>query len=130
MLLLIPSDSYSSKIGIGFGTRNFGNQIRGLILIRFADDFIVMSRTAKLLNKAKRGIESLTKKIGPSLNEKKTKIVTIQQGFSFLGFSFIKYLNKTLWVQPQRERVKRFLVKLKTLISKHKQVQTKYLIVG
>jgi len=106
------------------------NQIRGLILIRFADDFIVMSRTAKLLNKAKRGIESLTKKIGPSLNEKKTKIVTIQQGFSFLGFSFIKYLNKTLWVQPQRERVKRFLVKLKTLISKHKQVQTKYLIVG
>ncbi|MBA7567037.1 hypothetical protein ES708_08737 [subsurface metagenome] len=106
------------------------NHVRGLILIRFADDFIVMSRTPKLLNKAKRGIESLTKKIGPSLNEKKTKIVTIQQGFSFLGFHFIQYPNKTLWVQPQRERVKAFLVKLKALISTHKQVPTKYLIVG
>jgi RNA-directed DNA polymerase len=98
------------------------NHVRGLILIRFADDFIV--------NKAKCGIESLIKKIGPSFNEKKTKIVTIQQGFSFLGFHFIQYPNKTLWVQPQRERVKVFLVKLKTLISTHKQVPTKYLIVG
>jgi len=106
------------------------NQVRGLILIRFADDFIVMSQTATLLKKAKRGIESLMKKVGPSLNEKKTKIVTIQQGFSFLGFHFIKYPNRTLWVQPQRERVKTFLYRLKTLIIKHKQVQTKYLIVG
>ena len=106
------------------------NQVRGLILIRFADDFIVMSRYPSLLNKAKRGIESLMKKIGPTLNEKKTKIVSIQHGFSFLGFFIIKYPNKTLWIQPQRERVKAFLGKLKTLISTHKQVQTKYLIVG
>ena len=89
-----------------------------------------MSQTATLLNKAKRGIESLMKKIGPSLNEKKTKVVTIRQGFSFLGFHFIKYPSRELRVQPQRERVKAFLVKLKTLISEHKQVQTKYLIVG
>ncbi len=106
------------------------NQVRGLILIRFADDFIVMSQTSTMLNKAKRGIQSLMKKIGPVLNEKKTKIVTFQKGFSFLGFSFIKYPNKSLWVQPQRERIKRFLGMLKTLIRKHKQVQTKYLIVG
>jgi len=106
------------------------NQVRGLILLRFADDFIVMSQSVELLHKAKRGIESLIKKIGPIVNEKKTKIVLIQHGFSFLGFHISKIPNRALCVQPQRERVKMFLVKLKTLITTHKQVQTKYLIVG
>jgi len=106
------------------------NQVRGLTLLRFADDFIVMSQSVELLYKAKRGIESLMKMIGTMLNEKKTKIVSIQDGFSFLGFFINKFPNRALCVQPQRERVKNFLVKLKTLITTHKQVQTKYLIVG
>lgn len=106
------------------------NDRRGIKLIRYADDFLVMSRTERMLNEAKDRLLLLLEKVGPSLNETKTVITTPKNGFSFLGFHFVKYPRRSLWVQPDKKRVQRFLRKLKDLIWTHKQVKTMYLIAG
>ena len=106
------------------------NDMRFIRLIRYADDFLIMSRSKQILNNAKDQLLILLKRIGPSLNETKTIITTPKKGFTFLGFHFIKYLGRTLWVQPDKKRVKRFMRNLKVLIMTHKQVKTMYLIAG
>ncbi len=57
-------------------------------LVRFADDFIVLNPTEKdavwSLEVARRSLENLRL----SLNMRKTRLVTFEEGFSFLGFRF------------------------------------------
>ncbi len=68
--------------------------------------------------------------VGLSLNPNKTQQTDIEKGFDFLGFHFIRYPRRHLWVQPERKRAKRFRMMLKSLINAHKQVKTKFLILG
>lgn len=106
------------------------NNGRNIILIRYADDFLVLSRSEQMLKEVKLRLQTLLKTIGPTLNEAKTTMTTPQNGFSFLGFHFVRYPRRTLWVQPDKKRVKSFLRRLKELLMRHKQVETKYLIAG
>jgi RNA-directed DNA polymerase len=99
-------------------------------LIRYSDDFVVLSRGKVAMAHIIPKIQGILKEIGPELNAEKTRITTPAKGFSFLGFHLIQYPQKTLWVQPARERVTKFLKNLKHLISTNKQVKTLYLVLG
>ena len=57
-------------------------------LVRFADDFVLLSRTEALANKAKQRIEKLLEEKGLRLNDAKTKIISFSDGFEFLGYIF------------------------------------------
>lgn len=76
--------------------------------VRYADDFIVTAKLKKDLISLKPKIEDWLKERGLILNKAKTQIVSIKNGFNFLGFSMRHYHNKCL-TKPQKEKVLDFL---------------------
>ena len=72
-------------------------------LIRYADDFIVTSRSRELLEtEVKAIIESFLRERGLNLSPEKTKITHITEGFDFLGQHVRRYPNGKLLIKPAR----------------------------
>jgi len=76
--------------------------------VRYADDWVVTARTKEELEAIKPVIEQWLAVRGLVLNDKKTKIVSIQEGFDFLGFNIRHYQGKCL-IKPQKAKVLTFL---------------------
>lgn len=95
--------------------------------VRYADDFIVCASSREQLEAAKLTIEEWLKPRGLELNSEKTRIVHIDDGFNFLGFSIRRYKGKCL-VKPQKEKVLGFLKRLRSWLNKHKQATAENVI--
>jgi len=100
-------------------------------IVRYADDFVVTCKTeAEAKNIKKEIAEMLHKEIGLTLNDEKTTITNIHQGFNFLGFNLRKYREKSphskynevgkLLIKPQPEKVIGHLRKIKNVLKKNK----------
>ena len=61
---------------------------QGRRLVRFADDFVVLSRTRQWLLEGKAEVERLLEEIGLQLHPDKTRITHFDKGFRFLGHAF------------------------------------------
>lgn len=89
-------------------------------LVRYADDFIITGRNKEILE---HEIMPLVKEFlsvrGLTLSEEKTKITHIDEGFDFLGFNVRKYDGKLL-IKPSKEKVKKFLDKIRETIESNK----------
>lgn len=74
-------------------------------LIRYADDFVVLSRTRREAERAMKGIRILLERLKLQLHPEKTKLVCLwngQEGFDFLGFHFRKVKARTKdWYYPK-----------------------------
>jgi RNA-directed DNA polymerase len=99
-------------------------QNQSIGVIRYADDFVITAPTRKVLEDyaLPKVTEFLTNK-GLQLNEGKTRIVTIQEGFYFLGFE-IRQLGGTLLTRPEKDKVLGHLRTLKQYLDGHKQTPT------
>lgn len=88
---------------------------RRLMYIRYADDFVVLSTSSyKETSFLKQHIKNFLMRLGLTLNTDKTKVTSMQKGFSFLGadlmkirsgakpMRYIKYKGKK---KPGRRRV-------------------------
>lgn len=58
----------------------------GLHFVRYADDFVVLCRTAHQAKEAQHQVEQCLAPLGLSLSPTKTRITTFREGFTFLGF--------------------------------------------
>ena len=89
-------------------------------LVRYADDFIITGRNKEILE---HEIIPLVKEFlsvrGLTLSEEKTKITHIDEGFDFLGFNIRKYDGKFL-IKPSKDKVKKFLDKIRETIESNK----------
>lgn len=74
-------------------------------LIRYADDFVVLSRTRREAERAMKGIRVLLERLKLQLHPEKTKLVCLwagQEGFDFLGFHFRKVKARVKdWYYPK-----------------------------
>jgi RNA-directed DNA polymerase len=96
---------------------------KGISLIRYADDFVVTAPTRDVLETyVKPRIEEFLRDRGLALNEAKTRIVEVNEGFDFLGFHIRKFGRgeKTL-VVPQKEKVVKHLRAIKAYLDTHRQ---------
>ena len=59
---------------------------KGYHLIRYADDFVVLEDTQEKIGKALADTAATLRALKLNLNEKKTKLIPIQEGFVFLGY--------------------------------------------
>lgn len=59
----------------------------GVHIIRYADDMIITSRTEEIAMKNKKILAEFLQSRGLELNETKTLITNIKEGFDFLGFN-------------------------------------------
>ena len=83
---------------------------RGYKLVRFADDFVVMTKSKR---KAKRAYEVvkeiITEKLKLELHPEKTVITNFGEGFVFLGFEFIAWNYK----RPRKKSLEKFKDKVR-----------------
>jgi RNA-directed DNA polymerase len=109
-------------------------QKRGLAarvhLIRYADDFIVTSRSKNCWNReVKAIIESFLPERGLNLSPEKNKITHITEGFDFLSQHIRRYPNGNLLRKPARESIRSLLVLGKEIIREHYGSMAQLLIV-
>lgn len=106
---------YENQSGRHAKKVNNSNKIN---FVRYADDWIVVSKDKDLLEKkVKPAIEGFLKDRGLELSDKKTVITNIYEGFDFLGQNIRKYKCGKLLIKPSKKSVKKFLTKIRLTIK-------------
>jgi RNA-directed DNA polymerase len=88
-------------------------------IIRYADDFIVTAKEKESLEQVLTLTKQWLSTRGLEINEEKTKIVQIRDGFDFLGFN-LRHYNGKLLIKPQKSKVLAFCQKIGKTLSKMK----------
>lgn len=96
-------------------------------LVRYADDLVAFAESREQIDAARSIIEKWLQSRGLSLHPEKTRIVHINDGFDFLGFSVRRYSGKCL-IKPQKEKVLSFLADLRLWLKQHKQAAAENLL--
>ena len=65
---------------------------RGLGIVRFADDFVILCRTPERAERALEQVSEALAREGLTLHPQKTRLVNFDQGFRFLGHLFVRSL--------------------------------------
>ena len=86
--------------------------------VRYADDFIITAPTKEDLVAIKPILEAWLALRGLQLNQEKTKIVHINDGFDFLGFNVRQYKG-TLLIKPQKEKLREKLQEIRDWLKAH-----------
>ena len=63
---------------------------RGIRLVRFVDDFVLLTKKEAKAHEAEEKIARFLEEYGLKLHPEKTRIVSFEQGFSFLGHLFVR----------------------------------------
>ncbi|HEY9693425.1 MAG TPA: group II intron reverse transcriptase/maturase [Oculatellaceae cyanobacterium] len=88
-------------------------------LVRYADDFVVLTETLKEAEECKRILEVWLIERGLEFSKEKTRIVSLTEGFNFLGFNVRRYevedrrSKLKLLIKPSKESVQKFRDNLK-----------------
>jgi RNA-directed DNA polymerase len=77
------------------------------VLVRYADDFVVCCFTEQQAEGVRERLTGWLAERGLSLNEDKTRIVRLTQGFDFLGFSLRRYPSRKLLIKPSKAAIRR-----------------------
>jgi CRISP-associated protein Cas1 len=98
----VPQGSPISPLLANFYLEDFDQELEksGRKLVRYADDFLILTRSADDAHAALLQTETLLAAEHLAINEEKTRIVTFDQGFRFLGALF---LGDATWVPWKHE---------------------------
>jgi CRISPR-associated protein Cas1 len=90
----IPQGSVVSPILANVYLDDFDEAIEdaGLKLVRYADDFVVLAKSKSRIEAAQALVDRLLETMGLELHPDKTRITNFQQGFHFLGHTFVRSL--------------------------------------
>jgi RNA-directed DNA polymerase len=100
----------------------------GISLIRYADDLVVTAPTREVLETyVGPKLSAFLGERGLRLSEAKTRIVHIDEGFDFLGFSVRRYRGVVL-TRPQKEKVVRHLRAIHDYLRQHRQATPSQII--
>jgi RNA-directed DNA polymerase len=97
-------------------------------LVRYADDFVILCKSRRVLLGVLKHLKSYVGSIGPALNPGKTRFIHVKQGFKFLGFHVIRHPGRTVWIEPAKSSMKRHVRNLKPLFKIHAQSKSDDLI--
>jgi RNA-directed DNA polymerase len=91
--------------------------VRGCpVLVRYADDYVAMCHSREQAEQVKADLTAWLEPRGLRFNEDKTRIVHVEDGFSFLGFHIRRYVDRQgsakLLIKPSKESVKRLRKRL------------------
>ena len=104
------------------------NSIPGVFLVRYADDFVIAGDNVQQLEKAKEVVTNFLDARGLSVNDDKTRISNIEQGFDFLGFTFREYPDKSrlkgrkkgiFLVKPSKKNVLNIVRKISNTVKNY-----------
>jgi RNA-directed DNA polymerase len=112
-----------------FGANKGKSAVRPKVnLTRYADDFIITGASKELLaNEVVPLVRTFLAERGLRFSEAKTRIVSIDQGFDFLGWNFRSYRGKLL-IKPSPKNVRAFLRKVREVIKSNATSKQAHLI--
>lgn len=83
---------------------------RGYKIVRFADDFVILTKSKKKAQRALEVVKEIVEgKLKLTLHPEKTVITNFGKGFTFLGFEFIAWRYK----RPRKKALKQFKDKVR-----------------
>ena len=97
---------------------SFGGKNPSVNFIRYADDFIVTSKSRELLERdIKPLIEQFLQERGLELSPTKTVITHVKDGFDFLGQNVRRYPDGKRRIKPSKKNMKTFLDDIRRTIK-------------
>jgi RNA-directed DNA polymerase len=96
-----------------------------VVLIRHADDFLIMTNGTKAFAyEIKEEFAAFLGSIGLELDEEKSRVTHLDDGFDFLGFQIKRVWSKfsEKWITiaiPGEWSIRKFKAKFKTILNKH-----------
>jgi RNA-directed DNA polymerase len=98
--------------------RSLGGKKPCVHLVRYADDFVITSKSKELLEgEIKPLVEQFLQKRGLELSPTKTVITHVEHGFDFLGQNVRRYPNGKLLIKPSKKNVGTFLNGIRRIIN-------------
>ena len=93
LLLNVALHGMETAAGARYGADRHANR-RSPILIRYADDFVVHCHSRQQALEVKARLAAWLTPRGLAFNEDKTKVVSLSEGYDFLGFNVRRYRGK------------------------------------
>jgi RNA-directed DNA polymerase len=118
LLLNVALHGMEEAAGVRYrnSARSDAETVKGSpVLVRYADDYVAMCHSREEAEQVKARLAAWLAPRGLRFNEDKTKVIHVEEGFSFLGFSIRRYVNRQggkLLIKPSQESVKRFRERL------------------
>jgi RNA-directed DNA polymerase len=123
------------------GVENEILKVKYCVPVRFADDILILARTNEKLLEALEKVKDFIKPRGLKINNEKTVISRIEDGFEYLGYSIREHvdvtrqekkgfkLKKGIVIQkPSKTAIKSFKQKIKECIQKFGNLKAGLLI--
>src|SRR5467141_1312607 len=98
--------------------KSLGGSYPSINFIRYADDFVVTSKSKDLLEgEVQPLVEQFLQQRGLKLSPTKTVTTHVEKGFDFLGQNVRRYPNGKLLIKPSKKNVKTFLAGIRATIK-------------
>ena len=85
------------------------------VLVRYADDFVALCHTREQAEQVLARLREWLTPRGLSINEGKTRVVSLDEGFDFLGYTVRRYTTRhggKLLVKPSKDAIKKMTRRL------------------
>lgn len=111
-LLNIALHGLEEAAGVRYGPGGTRTALDSPVLVRYCDDFVVCCHTKQQAEQVKARLAGWLAPRGLAFNDGKTKIVSLEAGYDFLGFNIRRYRNGKLLIKPSKAAVRRVKHKL------------------
>lgn len=119
VLLNVALHGMEKAAGVQYrlSARSDAETVKGCpVLVRYADDYVAMCHSREQAEQVKAALTAWLEPRGLRFNEDKTRIVHVEDGFSFLGFDIRRRVDRQgsgkLLITPSKESVKRLRKRL------------------
>jgi RNA-directed DNA polymerase len=83
--------------------RGDGTMSHAVVLVRYADDMVLLARTELEARQAWERLQSQFAALRLVVNQEKSRLTTVEEGFAFLGFEFRKPPGRLLYMWPRKK---------------------------
>jgi RNA-directed DNA polymerase len=83
--------------------RGDGTMSYSVVLVRYADDMVLLARTELEAKQAWERLQSQFAALRLVVNQEKSRLTTVEEGFAFLGFEFRKPPRRLLYMWPRKK---------------------------
>jgi RNA-directed DNA polymerase len=112
LLLNVALHGMESAVGVRHGPDGMRTARGSPVLVRYCDDFVVCCHTRQQAEDVQFRLAAWLAPRGLAFNLDKTRIVSLEAGYDFLGFNIRRYRNGKLLIKPSKAAVKRIKHKL------------------
>jgi RNA-directed DNA polymerase len=111
-LLNVALHGLEEAAGVRYGPDGIRIAKGSPVLVRYCDDFVVCCHTRQQAEQVKARLAGWLAPRGLAFNDEKTKIVSLESGYDFLGFNIRRYRNGKLLIKPSKAAIRRVKHKL------------------